>query len=187
MPGTAPEVRIRAPTFVLSLLVGEPSPKKGVKGHYWADLADIILSRYMLCPAYLSVSFPRSIWVLKGKRGLPLDFSKFPRKWPALLSRLGCRAQEPGVQPHGGAARTLLQSSQTKPLFINILVLEEPTKTWGGQQKPGFAPATRRKPGFRLKNLVLLLQTRTKTVQHPYKSSTKPVFSVCFLKSRFLL
>ena len=59
-------------------------------------------------------------------------------------------------------------------------------KKGGGQPKPG-SPATRRKPGFRLKNLVLLPETRTKNVQPPYKSSTKPVFSVLFLKPRFLL
>ena len=56
-----------------------------------------------------------------------------------------------------------------------------------GREKSGFAAATRRKPGFWLKNLVLLPETRTKIVQNPENNSTNPVFSVCFLKPRFLL
>ena len=44
-----------------------------------------------------------------------------------------------------------------------------------------------RKPGFRLKNLVLLPESRTTPVQNPYKSSAKPVFFVCFFETRVFL
>ena len=91
----------------------------------------------------------------------------------AAFFSIGVRDVEAGSKKLWIASPGLFQAI----VYSVHLLLEEPTQKRGGG-KPGFAPATRRKPGFQLKKLVLLPETCTQTIQNPQK---------CFLKTRLFL